>query len=148
MFFFDTNDLKTSEIYLSLVGTYEADIKKSWVPSYRFDICLLDGTKIGVCNLRIDNTELTKYCGNIGYIIDEKYRGNKYSLKASKLVLGLAKKHGLKYVLVNCEPENIASNKICKLLNADFVETVDIPETHEMYEQGTRRMNIYKIDLK
>lgn len=71
MIFYDTNDLKTSEIYLSLIKTHEADIERKWVPSYQFDICLLDGTKIGFCNLRIDNTELTKYCGNIGYGIDE-----------------------------------------------------------------------------
>jgi len=148
MFFFDTKDLRNDEIFLALVGTYEADVERKWVPFYQFDICLADGTKVGFCNLRIDNTELTKYCGNIGYGIDEKYRGKHYSLKASQLLIKLAKKHVLDYVLINCEPQNIASNKICKLLNADFVETVNIPETHEMYEQGKRQMNIYKINLK
>jgi len=147
MYFYDTNDLKDKEIYLSLTGTYEAIPDKGYVPSYSFDICILDGAKVGFCNFRIDNSELTKYCGNISYGIDEKYRGNKYSLKASKLLLQLAKKHDLKYVLINCEPSNIASNKICQLLNAKFIQTVNIPKTHEMYQEGKRQMNIYKISI-
>ena len=147
MIFYDTNDLKTSEIYLSLIKTHEADIERKWVPSYQFDICLLDGTKIGFCNLRIDNTELTKYCGNIGYGVDEKHRGKKYSARASKLLLKLAKKHDLKYVLITCAPNNIASNKICQSLNAEFIEIVDVPQAHEM-SQEYDRLNIYKIELK
>jgi tagatose 1,6-diphosphate aldolase len=147
MEFFNTNDLRDNEIYLALIATHEAIPEKKWVASYSFNICLLDGTKIGFCNFRIDNSELTKYCGNIGYGIDEKYRGHRYSASASKLLLPLAKKHGLKYVLINCEPDNAASNKICQLLNAKFTETVDIPETHEMYQEGKRQMNIYKIKL-
>ena len=145
MLFYDTNDLKDNEIYLSLTKTAEAIPEKKWVPSYFFDICLSDGTKVGFCNFRIDNSELTKYCGNIGYGIDEKYRGNKYSARASKLLLQLAKKHNLNYVLINCEPDNIASNKICLCLNAEYIETVDIPKTHEMYQEGIRQMNVYKI---
>ncbi len=147
MIFFDISDLKDGEIYLCLKGTYEANPERKWVPYYSFDICLKDGTKIGFCNLRIDNSELTKYCGNIGYGIDEKFRGHHYSLMASKLLLKLAKKHNLKYVLINCEPQNIASNKTCKQLCAEFIETVEIPKTHEMYLEGKRKMNVYKIEL-
>ena len=145
--FYETTNLKDDEIFLSLVGAFEADIKRKWVPYYQFKICLLDGTYIGDCNLKIDNSILTKYCGNIGYSILEQYRGNHYSLKASKLLLQLAIKHKLKYVLINCEPTNKASNRICQLLNAEFIKTVNIPKTHEMYEQGTREINIYKVLL-
>lgn len=118
--FYETTNLKDDEIFLSLVGTFDADKKRKWVPYYQFKICLLNGTYIGECNLKIDNTILTKYCGNIGYSIYEKYRGNHYSLKASKLLLQLAKKHKLKYVLINCEPTNKASNRICQLLNTEL----------------------------
>ena len=147
MQFFNTDDLKDNEIQLVLLATHEENKERKWVPYYQFNICLLDGTKIGFSNLRIDNSDLTKYCGNIGYGIDEIYRGKHYSLKASKLLLKLAKKHNLNYVLINCEPNNIASNKICQSLGAKYTETVDIPESHEMYQEGKRQMNIYKIDL-
>ena len=145
--FYANLKLNDSEIHLSLTGTYDAIPEKGWVPSYCFDICLSDETKVGFCNFRVDNTELTKYCGNIGYGVDEKFRGHHYSAKASKLLLQLAKKHNLKYVLINCEPDNIASNKICQLLNAEFIETVDIPHIHEMYQEDKTQMNIYKISI-
>ena len=148
MIFFETDDLRNDKIYLSLTGTGEAVPERKWVPGYSFDICLTDGTKIGFCNFRVDNSELTKYCGNIGYGIDEKYRGHHYSAEASKLLLKLAEKHGLKYVLINCEPDNSASNRICRLLNAEFIKTVDIPKDHEMYQQGMRQMNIYKLEIR
>lgn len=146
MIFLDTNDLKTNELYLSLTKTDESNPERKWVPAYYFDICLNDGTKVGECNLKIDNSELTKYCGNIGYSIIEKYRGKHYSALASKLLLKLAKKHNLSYVLITCLPDNIASNKICKYLNAEFIEKVNVPKEHEMYVNH-KELNIYKIEI-
>ena len=147
MQFFNTNDLRDEEIYLALIGTFEADVRRKWVPFYAFNICLLDGTRVGLCNLKIDNTELTKYCGNIGYEVDEEFRGHKYSLKASKLLLNLAKKHNMPYIAINCEPDNPASNRICQLFGAEYIETVDIPQEHEMYKEGKRQMNVYRIKI-
>lgn len=146
MFFFDTNDLKNDEIYLSLLKTCDAISERNWVPVYYFDICLTNGTKVGTCNIKIDNSELTRYCGNIGYVVDEKFRGRKYSLKASKLLLKLAEKHNLDYVSITCSPDNCASNRICQLLGAKFIETVDVPKNHEMHLEY-KKLNIYRIDL-
>jgi len=91
MIFLNTGDLRNDEIYLSLVKTSEAIPKRKWVPCYYFEIYLANNTKIGKCNLKIDNSDLTKYCGNIGYEIYEKYRGRRYPPKASNLLLQLAK---------------------------------------------------------
>ncbi|MCQ2966348.1 MAG: GNAT family N-acetyltransferase [Alphaproteobacteria bacterium] len=145
--FFNNLILKDSEIYLYLIKTNEANFEKNWAPSYNFNVCLLDGTKIGYLNFRVDNSKITKYCGNVGYSIDEKYRGNHYSAKAVKLILQFAKSHGLKYILITCETTNIASNKICEFLDAKYVETLQVPETHEMYLDGNRILNVYKIDI-
>ena len=73
--FCDVSDLKTEEIFLRLVKTGEAKPEKQWVPAYYFDICLTDGTKIGYCDLRVGHNEKTYIGGNIGYGIDEPYRG-------------------------------------------------------------------------
>ena len=73
MFYKDLK-LNDNEIYLSLIGTYEAIPEKGWVPLYPLDICLSDGAKVDFCNFKVDNSELTKYCGNIGYGIDEKHQ--------------------------------------------------------------------------
>ena len=146
MIFFDTNDLKDSEIYLSLTKICEAIPEKKWVPFYYFDICLLNGIKVGECNLKVDNSELTKFCGNIGYSVIEKFRGNYYSAKAAKLLLKLAKKHNLNYVSITCSPNNTASNKIYKSLNAEFIKTVDVLKNHEIFNQY-KKLNIYKIKI-
>ena len=57
--FYDTGDLKNDEIYLKLTRTCEAEPEKLWLPAYYFDICLLDGRKIGYCDLRIGHNERT-----------------------------------------------------------------------------------------
>jgi tagatose 1,6-diphosphate aldolase len=67
--FYDISDLKTKEICLQLEKTCEAQPEKKWLPAYYFDICLLDGTKIGKCDLRIGHNEKTYIGGNIGYSI-------------------------------------------------------------------------------
>lgn len=146
MYFFDTHDLFNSEIRLSLIETCDAVPEKKWVACYKFNVCLLNNEVVGHSNIKIDNSKLTEYCGDIGYDIDEKYRGNKYSAKAAKLLLKLARKHFLKYVLITCSPDNIASNKICQTLGADLIDTKEVPQDHEMYQEY-KKLNVYRIDL-
>ena len=86
MEFFPADDLKTDEIILRLDRTCEAQPEKNWVPAYYFSICLPDGTKIGQCDLRIGHNDRLYIGGNIGYGIDEAYRGHHYAAKACKLL--------------------------------------------------------------
>lgn len=51
--FYDVTDLKTDEIVLKLTKTCEEQPEKRWLPAYYFDICLLNGTPIGTCDLRV-----------------------------------------------------------------------------------------------
>ena len=75
MIFLDTSDLKTEEISLRLDHTAEADPVRGWVPAYYFDILDQTGRKLGICDLRVGHTEGLYYGGNIGYAVDEPYRG-------------------------------------------------------------------------
>lgn len=86
MDFYDVSDLRSDEIFLRLVRTCEAQPEKQWVPAYYFDICLLDGTAIGYCDLRIGHNEKLYVGGNIGCGIDEAYRGHHYAAKACELL--------------------------------------------------------------
>lgn len=65
--FLNTDDLKNDEIQLVLEKTVSGDVERGWVPAYHFAICDNNGTKIGVCDLRIGHNENTYYGGNIGY---------------------------------------------------------------------------------
>lgn len=84
--FYPTDDLRTEEILLRLDHTCEAHPEKNWLPAYYFDICLTDGTAIGHCDLRIGHNHKTYIGGNIGYGIDEPYRGHRYAAKACALL--------------------------------------------------------------
>lgn len=107
--FYDTKDLRDGEIMLRLMTTCEAQPEKRWLPAYYFDICLLDGTTIGYCDLRLGHNDKTYVGGNIGYGIHEAYRGHRYAAKACALLFKQARKHGMDHLIITCVPENAAS---------------------------------------
>ena len=145
--FLDVSDLKTEEIFLRLAKTGEANPEKQWVPAYYFDICLTDGTKIGCCDLRIGHNDKTYIGGNIGYGIDEPYRGRRYAAKACALLFRQAAKHGMDHLIITCQPNNKASSRTCELAGGTLLEIRDIPEDNEMYAQGKRQVMIYYFAL-
>lgn len=145
--FCDVNDLRCEDILLRLEKTCEAQPEKKWLPAYYFDICLLDGTKIGNCDLRIGHNEKTYIGGNIGYGIDEAYRGHRYASKACELLFKQAKKHDMDYLIITCDPSNKASSRTCELAGGTYIETASIPEDNEMYEKGKREVMIYRFDI-
>ena len=148
MIFYPTDDLKSNEIFLRLERTADAQPEKRWLPAYYFAVCLHDGTKIGYCDLRIGHNDKTYIGGNIGYGIDEAYRGHHYAAKACALLFKLAVKHGMEYLIITCVPENTASSKTCQLAGGQFLETAAIPEDNEMYAEGKRKVMVYRFDLK
>ena len=90
MTFLDTSDLKNEEITLRLDHTFPGDSVRNWVPAYYFDILDATGQKVGICDLRIGHNEGLYYGGNIGYAVDEPFRGNHYAEKACRLLFELA----------------------------------------------------------
>lgn len=143
----DVSDLRTDEIVLQLERTCGAQPEKRWLPAYYFGICLPDGKKIGYCDLRIGHNDKTYIGGNIGYGIDEPYRGHHYAAKACALLFRLARKHGMDHVIITCVPSNAASSRTCEIAGGRYIETADIPEDNEMYAEGKRKVRIYRFDL-
>ena len=146
--FFDTDFLKSEEIYLKLEKVTEENQDKNYVPAYHFKICTLNGEEIGECDLRIGYNENTYYGGNIGYSIKEEYRGNHFAGKASLLLFELAKKHNMEYLIITCNPENLASRKTCEYIGCEFTEIVKLPENREEYILGKREKCVYRINFK
>lgn len=145
--FYDTNDLRTDELILELEKTTPAQPEKQFVPAYHFYICLPDGTRIGKCVLRVGHNDKLYIGGNIGYEIDEPYRGHRYAAKACELLFRQARKHELGYLIITCVPENIASARTCELAGGAYIETADIPESNEMYAEGKRQVRIYRFEI-
>lgn len=147
MEFFDTSDLYTEEITLRLDSTSQARPDIDWVPAYYFTICLPDGTPVGGCDLRIGHTRKTYLGGNIGYHVNEAYRGRHYAAKACALLFRQARKHGMDHLFISCPVDNLASNRTCQLAGGELAEAADVPLDNDMYAEGIRRVNIYRFDL-
>jgi predicted acetyltransferase len=137
--------IKGEEIDLLIERKVPGNKAMGYFPAYWYAINL-SGTSltIGTIDLRIGSNAHTYYGGHIGYAIDKKYRGNKYAMKACKLLKQVALAHDLNELIITCNPENIASNKTCKRLGASFIEIVDLPTNNEMYLEGERKKCIYK----
>lgn len=145
--FYDTEYLKNDEIKLRLIKTVDGDPEKNWVPAYHFAICSAEGDIMGACDLRIGHNEQLYYGGNIGYRIDEPYRGHHYAGKACLLMFELAKKHGLDYLIITCDPDNYPSRKTCEYAGGRLLEIKELPEDNDMRQRGSTHKCIYRFEL-
>ena len=145
--FINKDFLKNDEIQLILEKTADGNVEKGWVPAYHFAICDLKGNKMGVCDLRIGHNEKLYYGGNIGYRIEEEYRGHHYAGKACLLLFELARRHDLEYVIITCNPDNYASRKTCEYAGGKLIEIVEVPEGNDMRERGEMEKCIYRFEV-
>ena len=143
--FFDSDDLTDGEIRLEVKELSPARPEKNWFPAYHYRICLTDGTPVGDCDLRLGHNENIYYGGHIGYNVDEPYRGHHYAAKAVQLLKKQARKHGMGFVIITCNEHNAASARSCELAGCRYIETVDLPEYNDMYQEGQRRVMIWQL---
>ena len=93
------------------------------------------------------NPEL-RILGQVGYHINEKYRGHHYALKACRMLFECAKEVGMKELLITCNPDNIPSRKTLEALGGTLEEIVKVPEDHFCYQQGDRSKCIFTYSLE
>jgi predicted acetyltransferase len=125
--FLDPGPLVDGDLELVLVAAEDADTRRGVVPQYKFEL-RLTGTspKIGLIKLRIRLTkELRQLGGHLSYDVDEAHRGQRYAARGCRLLFPLARRHGLKRLLITCAPDNAASRRTCELIGARYVDTID-----------------------
>lgn len=145
IFNLETESLKSDEITLKLTRTSGYHKEKNYIPAYYFDIYLTEvNQKIGNCDLRIGHNRNTYYGGNIGYGIEEAYRGHRYAKKACLLLKDFARLHKMPYLIITCNKDNIASKKTIESLNATLLEKTMAPKDTELYPT---ELLIYKIKV-
>jgi len=120
--------------------------EKKWVPSYDF-VMEADGQKVGNCNIRIGYTENLYYGGHIGYWVDDGHKGNGYAGLACKLMFRVAKMHKMDKLIITNNIENLASARVCEKLGLRFIRVVDVPDWHDLYKEGSRKLNIFEYCL-
>ncbi len=141
-FFNDFDFLSDGEIDLKISGKYFGD--EEMLPFYYYDIFLKDRF-IGRISMRIGNNFHSYYNGNIGYEIEENFRGKNYALKACKLVLPIAKSHGMNEIFLTCDENNIPSYKTIEKLGGELLEIVRPPKNYFAYRENMKKQRIYKL---
>ncbi len=143
--FMDYDYLTDGEIDLKIIEKIPANEEKGYVPAYKYKITLHNQEEsIGAIDIRIGYTQSLYYGGQIGYRIEEHYRGNSYATKACKLIKEVAIAHGMKQLSITCNPENLPSRRTCEKAGLQLKEIVDIPPHHDLYQRGERQTCIYQ----
>jgi prolyl-tRNA editing enzyme YbaK/EbsC (Cys-tRNA(Pro) deacylase)/predicted acetyltransferase len=147
--FSDAGDLSDGVITLRLKKATGADEKTGWVPAYDYQIVRAsDGAEAGGIDLRVGYTRNTFFGGNVGYQVEEAFRGNGYAARAVRLLLPLAARHGMPCVRIACAPGNEASKATAVKAGGVLEKTVEIPSYASLYREGVKgEHEIYKIDL-
>jgi tagatose 1,6-diphosphate aldolase len=145
--FFDPGALVDGELELILVATKHADPVKGWVPAYSFEMRDRErNASVGNVALRIGEAQtLVLYAGHVAYNVVPEARGRRFAARSLRLLLPLARRHGLKQIWITMNPDNHASRRSAEIAGAEFVETVDLPETNDMYADGDRQKMRYRL---
>ncbi len=101
-----------------------------------------DHRLIGMVQFRKElNEYIYNYAGHIGYGVRPSERQKGYAKMGLYLVLLEAKKLGLERVMVDCEPDNIASQRTIKALGGEL--------DHRVFEPKKERyLEVYWIDVE
>jgi tagatose 1,6-diphosphate aldolase len=102
----------------------------------------------GGVSLRTGTTEaVERYYGHVGYHVYPPARGRGYAARACRLLLPLARRHGLRALWITCNPENVASRRTCERLGAVLVDTIPVPANDPLYARGDTQKCRYRLDL-
>jgi tagatose 1,6-diphosphate aldolase len=129
------------------------------VPQYHFWMVVRNGIPdttglgldplrlVGGIGLRIGSTyPVEMYYGHLGYHVFPIARGRHYAERACRLLLPLARQHGLKPIWITCNPDNYASRRTCERLGARLVSIVPVPEEDPLYQRGETEKCRYRLD--
>lgn len=145
--FHDPGPLIDGDLALILEERFPGDATYNY-PVYKFKMTQTgQAEEIGRIDLRISNLHrIVMYGGHIAYKVHPQYRGHHYAARACRLLLPLARSHGLHTLWITCRPDNLASRRTCELAGAEFVEIVDLPEGHILYQRGERQACRYRLE--
>lgn len=144
--FFEPERMSACGFELVCVRKIEANSEKNYVPAYFFEM-RVGGKTVGRLDLRVGYSEGLYYGGNIGYVVFPPYRGRGYAGVACALLLPLAKKHGMKRLLITCDPTNHASARVCEKLGLRLLRRAQLPDWTELWRDGHREVLIYEWDI-
>lgn len=123
-------------------------VKASKAVPWDYDIydMLVANQEVGRIVFRYGNKEQLKYCGQVGYHVEEEYRGHGYAYQGLVLLMKKLKQMGYTSIIVTCEKHNLASLKtIQKFRVIDGYLEKDIVDPEYFVADG---LWIYEIEVK
>ncbi len=129
--------------------TEDVDAVKQHVPYYEFDVIDECSQEVaGGLVLRAGyNQHIDNCAGNVGYGIDEKFRGMRYAARATVLVGRFAEELGMPYLVITTRPDNAASSRTAAIAGYKYIGESQVPEEDEMYAEGERMMSVFRLEL-
>ncbi|MBP3398443.1 MAG: GNAT family N-acetyltransferase [Erysipelotrichaceae bacterium] len=118
------------------------------VENIYFDIVSVQyNRKVGYCDLRMGMNPDLEILGQVGYHIEERYRGHHFAYRACVLLFESAKELGMEELLITCNPDNIPSRKTLEALGGTLKAIVDVPKENVCYQNGDRQKCIFTYHL-
>ena len=105
------------------------------------------GATVGKISLRLGHNYHSDWNGNVGYEVDEPYRGHHYAAIALKMILPLARAHGMDHLIISCDEDNAASYKTIERCGGHLLEISYPPKDWIYYRPGLPLKRIYRIEL-
>ena len=105
------------------------------------------GVRVGKISLRLGHNYHSYWNGNVGYEVDEPFRGHHYAALALQLIFPIAKAHGMDHLFVSCDEDNAASYKTIEACGGNLLEISYPPKDWIYYRPGLPLKRIYRIEL-
>jgi predicted acetyltransferase len=137
------------ELQLILAECMPAGSSPWGVPAYSFRMQNPAGEYLGRIRLRVGwNEDVIHYAGQVGYAVEPAHRGHHYAERACRLIIPVAKRHGMTSLWITCQPDNAASRRTLERLGAVCVGIIDVPPEYPLDAGTERRKMCFRLELQ
>ena len=136
---------------LRLILSERVPLERSpWgVPAYTFHMQSPQDEYLGRIRLRVGwNDNIVRYAGQIGYAVEPSHRGHRYAERACRLLVPLAKQHGMTSLWITCQPDNAASRRTLERLGAACTGIIDVPPEYPLDAGAERKKLCFRLSLE
>jgi tagatose 1,6-diphosphate aldolase len=136
------------DLQLTLSARISAEEGPWGVPAYSFAMQSPGGDRMGRIRLRVGwSDDVIRYAGHMGYAVEPAFRGRHYAERACRLIIPLAKRHGMDHLWITCQPDNLASRRTLERLGAQYVSILDVPEDYPLDAGAERRKLCFRFSI-
>src|SRR5215469_8622855 len=135
---------------LQLILTERLPAEQSpWaVPAYLFRMEDPTGDYLGRIRLRVGwNEDVIRYAGHVGYAVEPAHRGHRYAERACRLIIPLAKRHGMTSLWITCQPDNMSSRRTLERLGAECIGVISVPAEYPLDAGVERKKMCFSLSL-